>query len=125
MFRKSRFAVLGITLFFFLMGALSAYARCLEISGNFSHHSETGNAVTDESVFDGESLHCPDEAKIYAVGKRTNLDNGKSFKVKVITDDAVAQSSIATSSRLAVRLSPSSLRYRLIPLYQLKVVYRI
>ena len=125
MFRKSRFAVLGITLFFFLMGALSAYARCLEISGNFSHHSETGNAVTDESVFDGESLHCPDEAKIYAVGKRTNLDNGKSFKVKVITDDAVAQSSIATSFRLAIRLFPSSLRYRLIPVYQLKVVYRI
>ena len=125
MSRKSRLATFTIAFFFLLTGALSAYARCFENSGNLPHHSETGNAHTDESVFHGESLHCPDEAKTYAIGKRTNLDNGKSFRVKVIGDDAVAHSSIATYYRSAVRLFPSSVRYRLIPLYQLKVVYRI
>jgi len=126
MFRKSRLAIFGFTFFFFLTGALTA--NCLEDSGRPWNQSEVGNAGDRKSRSDTESLHCPDDLKVYATGQPAKLSKHKS-NVKQATDGIAVSSSIAAAHpfapRISILASPSPFPYRLIPVYQFNVVYRI
>jgi len=126
MFRRSRVVIFTATVFFFLTAVLAASVRCLEDSGNLTTESQIGQAKADESQGSRDSLHCVDDSKAYATGQLTKLSKHKS-NAKHVTEHVAASSKLAdpSTSRISVASSPSLSPYRLVPVYQLKVVYRI
>ena len=127
MFRKSR-CVLTAVLFFFLTGTLTAYGRCLEDSrSSWNQWSEIENGENERSRSDTESLHCPDDLRAYATGKLTNLNKQQSKVKQEANHLATSCTKLADpfTSRISLVSSLSLSPYRLVPVYQLKVVYRI
>jgi hypothetical protein len=129
MVRKSHHAILAFAFFFFLTGALTAYARCLENSGSRLHHSEIETVESHESVSHTESLHCPDALKAYATRQRTNVHPQKPSMVKELSNYPAARSLKPADHpfppRISIGPSSSLWPYRLIPLYKFNDVYRI
>ena len=126
MFPKSRLIILTAALFFFLTADLTASVRCLDDWASIAEQSGTGSAENSESDSDAGSLHCPDYLKAYALGNLTNLRTQET-DLKEQNHAAVSCSnpSYPFTSRISVASSPSLSPYRLVPVYQLKVVYRI
>lgn len=123
--RSSRLATFTVAFFFLVTGALTAYARCLENSGNLPHHSEIGNTADAGLVSNTESLYCPDALKAYAIGQQIKFDQEKSTRIEMIADHGAAGLLLATGYPFASGLFSSLLPYRLLPVYQFNVVYRI
>lgn len=126
MFRRSRVVILTAVLFFFLTAGLTAFARCLEDSGNLPTESQIGQAKADESQGSRDSLHCIENSQTYATGQQTILSKHKS-NAKLITEHVAVSSKLASpfTSRISLASSSSLSPYGLVSVYQLNVVYRI
>jgi len=123
MFRKSRSAILIVAFFFFLTGTLTAYVRCLENVGSLSDRPEAGNAEDEKPYSDTASLHCPDDLKAYATGQLTRQNYKDETNYIAVSRSRPAEPPFI--SGISAGRSPSFFPYRLVPLYQCNVVYRI
>lgn len=128
MFPKSRRLVFAYCLYFFSVGALDTYARCMEGSEDFGTHtgvfarenliSHTGNKV----------FHCPDELNIYRLAEQRYTPQ-RTLTVKApLENTRIGESKISANSFFR-RAPPGQLfplfLYPAIPIYQSKVVFRI
>ena len=128
MVRKSHLAILALSFFFFLAGALNAYARCFENWPTSGSQYEIRNGSDAESHSHGDSLHCLEDLTAYATKQASNLAEQKSSIVRAANGTGISYSKStdpALASSIFLPLSASLFPYRAISLYQLKVVYRI
>jgi len=123
MFRK-RSIILGMVLLFFLTANLTAYIHCVEISDSFDN-SEIESAHNHESHSDSKFLHCPNNLESYLAGNSTDRVKQHSKINQPAKRSSVNLPQFTTE--LAPRTLPPSLlsAYRIVPLYQFKMVYRI
>lgn len=125
MSRRSCLANTGITCLVLLTMAVTEYVRCTEDSGSLLHKHgiEVGEPVDGAS--EHESLHCPTGRQLYAVGRRAIETQRFSAGQEPVSEiDGVLNTN--DDSFIPENLEfPAMFPYRLVPLYQFTVVYRI
>lgn len=128
MFQNSQRLIFTYCLYFFAVGALVAYARCLDDSGAFGTHTEVLAPENLISHPGSKFIHCPDELNIYRLAER-RYTLQRSISVRASLESTPIRE-LTISSNLSLRRAPPGqlfplFLYAAIPIYQSKVVYRI
>lgn len=128
MFPKSRRLVFAFCLYFFSVGALDTYARCMEDSEAFGIHTEVLARENLISHAGSEFFHCPDELNIYRLAERRYTPQ-RNITVKASLENTRIGESSLSSNSFFRRTPPGQLfplfLYPAVHIYQSKVVYRI
>jgi hypothetical protein len=126
MYRRPRLVILSVAILVFLAGAVSAYARCVEPQGPLAEQSNLRNRLDEGSHSHGQSVHCPEDLKAYAIGQAANLKKPESNPKQELVDAARSCLKSPHYTPVTLRsLFPSLSPYRVVPLYHLTLVYRI
>ena len=127
MFRKSSscLANTAIVCLVLLTMAMTEYVRCTEEPRSLLHDHgiEVGERV--DGATEHESLHCPTGRQLYAVGRRAIETQRFSVAQEPVNE---MEGALKTNHDSFIREnleSPAMFPYRLVPLYQSTVVYRI
>ena len=127
MFRKSRRLIFAYCLYFFSVGALDAYARCIEDSDAFGTHTEVLARENLISNTGSKFIHCPHELNSYRLAERRYTPQ-RTITVKASLENTRKYPSVSSNSSL-MRALPGRLLplflYAAIPIYKSKGVYRI
>ena len=124
MISQSRFANMAFAVLIFITGALSAYTRCIDKSASPLHDHAIDISEAFERAAKSDLLHCPDLKEPSAFGRRTVGTQ----KFSAVQEPAHVPEAVLNTNGRSTRenlVSPATFSYRLIPLYQFTVVYRI